>query len=136
MVSLARAAPMTGDQDPLLAMTIYLAVVAVFIAATLLASHVIGPRRRGGVKGMPYESGVDPVGQARSRVNPRFYLIALAFLLFDVLLAFVYPWAKLLGGNELQGAERRMLLVGMIGFAGWLVLAYLYAWVKGALKWS
>ncbi len=69
-------------------------LVAILIAAGMLASSaVLGPRKRTSVKQMPYESGMDPIGDARQRFDVRYYLVAIAFLLFDVELLFLYPWA-------------------------------------------
>ena len=58
-----------------------------------MATQLIGPRRRTPVKLMPYESGMDPIGDARQRFDVKFYLIAILFLVFDVELLFLYPWA-------------------------------------------
>ena len=126
----------TVNQGNLLtSITMFLALVLAFILVTLAASHVVGPRRAGKIKSMPYESGMDPVGEARGRINSRFYLIALLFLLFDVELAFFYPWAKLLGSENLADPQRLILFAGMVGFAGLLILAYVYAWIKGVFCW-
>jgi NADH-quinone oxidoreductase subunit A len=69
-----------------------LAALAVSLGL-LAAGYVIGPRRKGAVKQMPYESGMDPIHDARRRFDVRFYLVAIAFLIFDVELLFLYPWA-------------------------------------------
>ena len=69
-------------------------LVAIMVAlGMLVASAVLGPKRATVVKQMPYESGMDPIGDARQRFDVRFYLLAIAFLLFDVELLFLYPWA-------------------------------------------
>src|SRR3954453_1563598 len=69
-------------------------LVAIMIALGMLsASAVLGPRRMTPVKQMPYESGMDPIGDARQRFDVRYYLVAIVFLLFDVELLFLYPWA-------------------------------------------
>lgn len=132
---IASAQVFVSQDESLLSVAIFLGLIVAFIVVTLSASHIIGPRRSGRIKQMPYESGIDPVGSARRRINPRFYLIGLVFLLFDVELAFFYPWAKLLGGSELADSERLVLFFGMVGFAGLLILAYAYAWVKGVFRW-
>src|SRR5205823_13050315 len=72
---------------------LFLAVIVLFTVATLGAAHLIGPQRRTPVKQMPYESGMDPIGDARQRFDVRFYLVAILFLVFDVELLFLYPWA-------------------------------------------
>src|SRR5437763_17002221 len=69
-------------------------LVAILIAlGMLVASALLGPRRSTPVKQMPYESGMDPIGDARQRFDGRYYLVAIVFLLFDVELLFLYPWA-------------------------------------------
>jgi len=70
-------------------------LLAIFaIAAGMVGlSYILGPRKRTAVKQMPYESGMDPIGDARQRFDVRYYLVAIAFLLFDVELLFLYPWA-------------------------------------------
>jgi NADH-quinone oxidoreductase subunit A len=70
-------------------------LLAIFGIATgmIVISHVFSPRRNTAVKQMPYESGMDPIGDARQRFDVRYYLIAIAFLLFDVELLYLYPWA-------------------------------------------
>src|SRR5829696_4970 len=64
-----------------------------FAVAALAAAHLVGPRKRTPVKQMIYESGMDPIGDARQRFDVKFYLIAILFLVFDVELLFLYPWA-------------------------------------------
>src|SRR5215470_20201814 len=85
---------------------IYAAVVAVFALGTIAATHLFPfkPRKPTRVKQMPYESGMDPVGSARMQFDIKFYLIAILFLVFDVELLFLYPWAVLAyadGGDPL-----------------------------------
>src|SRR5229473_489283 len=72
---------------------IYLLVVLGFAASSIVAAQLIGPKRRTAVKLMPYESGMDPIGDARQHFDVKFYLIAILFLVFDVELLFLYPWA-------------------------------------------
>jgi NADH-quinone oxidoreductase subunit A len=72
---------------------IYLAVVIGFAVAAPLTAHILSPRKKTPVKEMPYESGMDPIGDARQRFDVKFYLIAILFLVFDVELLFLYPWA-------------------------------------------
>ncbi len=70
-------------------------LIAIFgiAAVMIIASALLGPRRKTPVKQMPYESGMDPIGDARQRFDVRYYLVAIAFLLFDVELLYLYPWA-------------------------------------------
>jgi NADH-quinone oxidoreductase subunit A len=116
---------------------VYAVVLVGFVATTLLLAHVVGPRKKTPVKQMPYESGMDPVGDARQPFNVRFYLVAILFLVFDVELLFLYPWAVSAyaeeGGIPLEyrGAVFGVMLV----FVGTLVIAYVYAWRKGVFRW-
>src|SRR5262245_32615828 len=72
---------------------LYLGAILLFAVVALLAAHLSGPRKRTPVKQMVYESGMDPVGDTRQRFDVKFYLIAILFLVFDVELLFLYPWA-------------------------------------------
>jgi len=106
-------------------------VVAVLIAGAVLGLHfLVGVRRPTLEKLLPYESGVWPTGSARDRVPVRYYLIAMLFILFDVEIVFVYPWAVLL--RELG----RLGLGEMFAFLAILVLGYLYVLKRGALQWE
>src|SRR2546422_6703670 len=102
----------------------------------MIAAHLIGPRRNTQVKLMPYESGMDPIGDARQRFDIKFYLVAIMFIVFDVELLFLYPWAVVAyadGGypDVLKGPVFWCVLT----FIGLLFLAYLYDWRKGVFKW-
>jgi len=121
-----------------------LAVVAAMIAGGIVVgSHLLGPRRRTAVKRMPYESGMDPVGDARGRFDVRFYLVALAFLIFDVELLFLYPWAVAAWtqqGGLLSEAARQLTSPGLVFaeiviFLLLLALAFAYAWRRGVFDW-
>jgi NADH-quinone oxidoreductase subunit A len=133
---------------------IFLAVVLVFAAATLVATQLLGPHRRTAVKLMPYESGMDPVGDARQRFDVKFYLIAILFLVFDVELLFLYPWAVATfrepPGREIHEAVqaaavptlaqsvdpfRSAIFWEVIVFLVTLAVAYVYAWRKGVFRW-
>ncbi len=119
-----------------------LLVVAVGMAAfIIIASAILGPRRHGPTKHIPYESGIDPTGDARGRFRVRFFLLALLFLLFDVEVIFLWPYAPLLfkagaGQAESIGVTKQFLLVEMIVFLAILLIGYIYAWRKGAFRWD
>jgi len=114
----------------------YLPVLILFILVTIVASvavsipHFIAPRWPSLAKLAPYESGMGQVGSAWKRVPIRFYVTAMLFVLFDVEIAFFYPWAVALHKLGLFG------LVEMAVFAALLLLGYAYAWRKGALRWE
>jgi NADH-quinone oxidoreductase subunit A len=118
-------------------LAVYAGVLVGFVATTLFLAHVIGPRKKTPVKQMPYESGMDPVGDARQPFNVRFYLVAILFLVFDVELLFLYPWAVTAyaeeGGIPLE--HRGAVFGVMVVFVATLVIAYIYAWRKGVFRW-
>jgi NADH-quinone oxidoreductase subunit A len=117
---------------------IFLAVVLGFAVTNLILTHLIGPRKRTPVKLMPYESGMDPIGDARQKFDVKFYLIAILFLVFDVELLFLYPWAVATGRPSegfLPDAFRNPIFWEMIAFLATLAVAYVYAWRKGVFQW-
>jgi NADH-quinone oxidoreductase subunit A len=109
---------------------IFLAVAALFPAATLVIAWVLRPSRHEKVKLEAYECGVPPSGEARARYPVRFYVIAVLFVVFDVETIFLFPWAVKYKQLALFG------FVEMLVFLGILVIGYAYAWKKGALEWA
>jgi len=120
---------------------IYAAVVAVFALGTIAATHLFPfkPRKPTRVKQMPYESGMDPVGSARMQFDVKFYLIAILFLVFDVELLFLYPWAVIDYSDAGEQLWRQtfgtVVFLEILMFLGTLVIAYVYAWKKGVFQW-
>ncbi len=106
-------------------------LVALGIAgAILLASSVIGWKRPSRAKGMPYECGVLPTGDAREPFSVKFYLVAMIFILFDVEAVFLYPWAYVFRELRWAGFFEMLLYIAI------LLSGYVYLWKKGALDWS
>jgi NADH-quinone oxidoreductase subunit A len=101
-----------------------------FAAVTLGVSTIIVPRRKSARKLAPYECGVEPTGNARSRFEIKFYLVAVLFILFDVEAVFLYPWAVAFRRLGLYG------LIEMVLFVVILLVGYLYLLQKRALEWS
>lgn len=109
----------------------------------LLVGTVLGPRRQSAVKRMPYESGMDPIHDTRRRFDVRFHLVAIAFLIFDVELLFVYPWAVATrheSGIDAAVAlgqleHRGVIFVGVAIFLALVALGLVYDWRKGVLRW-
>src|SRR3984893_7759493 len=117
---------------------LYLAVILAFAGVSLILAHAVGPRRRTAVKLMPYESGMDPVGDARQRFDVKFYLVAILFLVFDVELLFLYPWAVVFYRNDASGIPAGLhgaVFWEVLAFLATLVVAYVYAWRKGVFQW-
>jgi NADH-quinone oxidoreductase subunit A len=119
---------------------VYVGALIGFVVTNMILTHIIGPRKKTAVKDMPYESGMDPVGDARQPFDVKFYLVAILFLVFDVELLFLYPWAvsAYIGPDQSGGipVELRGTVFGvMLVFMATLVIAYAYAWKKGVFKW-
>jgi NADH:ubiquinone oxidoreductase subunit 3 (subunit A) len=120
---------------------IYAVVVVIFALGTIAATHLFPfkPRKPTKIKQMPYESGMDPVGTARMQFDIKFYLIAILFLVFDVELLFLYPWAVIAygeGGDPTwQTVFGRIVFVEILIFIATLVIAYVYAWKRGVFQW-
>ena len=121
----------------------YLPIVLMFIVAggfavgNVLLSTLVGQRKRTKTKLMPYECGKDPVGSARERFSVKFYLIAMIFILFDIEVIFLVPWAAVYKGLAAQGAAMRTFVyLEMMIFVGLLFVGYIYVVKKGAFDWS
>lgn len=105
-----------------------------FGVGNVVVSQIIGPRRAGAVKGQSYESGMNPVGTARKRFNVRFYLIAMVFLVFDVEVIFLYPWASTFPNIAPRSDEGLVWLARILFFLFTTVVAYVYGFRKGVFK--
>jgi NADH:ubiquinone oxidoreductase subunit 3 (subunit A) len=116
---------------------LYGVAILLFAAGALAATHLIGPRRKTPVKLMPYESGMDPVGSAHQRFDVKFYLIAILFLVFDVELLFLYPWAVVAYREPavLPDVLRWPVFWEVLVFIATLAVAYVYAWRRGVFRW-
>ena len=118
---------------------LYLVLIVGFAASSILGSYLVGPRKKTPVKLMPYESGMDPIGEARQQFDIKFYLIAILFLVFDVELLFLYPWAVLAYRGGADAVWRHefgpLVFAEVIVFLVSLAVAYVYAWRKGVFQW-
>ena len=111
-------------------------IVAVgFAAGSVLLSQFVGQRKRTKTKLMPYECGKDPVGSARERFSVKFYLIAMIFILFDIEVIFLVPWAVVFKTLAAQGM-RNFVYIEMMVFIGLLLAGYIYVIKKGAFDWG
>lgn len=148
------------------ALPIFIFVVCVIGLAGILlfVANLFNPSRPGSVKHMPYESGMDPIHDTRRRFDVRFYLLAIAFLVFDVELLFLYPWAvamrpavvedtqvshqtnhELKTPSAIPGIDaavnhgyvqnRDLVFVGAMIFIALLALGFVYDWRKGVFRW-
>ena len=138
---------------------LFVLVAAAVSCAMVAAPRLIAPRKRTAVKEMPYESGMDPIHDARRRFAVRFHLVAIAFLVFDVELLFLYPWAVAMRhaqSADAQGtaaaaapasrgidlavsngwiADRTLVFAGAMVFILLVVLGFVYDWRKGVFRW-
>ncbi len=119
----------------------YLPILLMFIVAggfavgNIVLSQFVGQRKRTPTKLMPYECGKDPVGSARERFSVKFYLIAMFFILFDIEVIFLVPWAVVFKPLAAQGLGT-LAYVEMMLFIGLLLVGYIYVRKKGAFDWS
>ena len=133
-------APVESQQLQQYIPVLILAVVAIGFAATMLiASKILGmfAARRGKVtptKNIPYECGMLPIGEGNTRLSVKFYLVALLFVLFDIEVVFMYPWAAVY--KEMLVSHGFYILGAMLSFLGILFIGYIYALKKGALDWK
>lgn len=111
-------------------------VIAIGFAVAALATSVILGKttRRNAVKDSPYECGMLPIGEAQPRFSVKFYLVAMLFILFDLEIVFMYPWAVIY--RDFVAEHGADILWSMLGFVGILTLGYVYAVMKGALDWK
>jgi NADH-quinone oxidoreductase subunit A len=124
---------------------LFLLVVLGFALSALVVTHLLGPNRKTPVKQMPYESGMDPIGDARQRFDVKFYLIAILFLVFDIELLFLYPWAAMYPWASQPGEAGpasvlpiqfvNLVFVEVLVFLVTVVVAYVYAWRRGVFRW-
>jgi NADH-quinone oxidoreductase subunit A len=101
-----------------------------FAVVCMVAARYLGPRKPTAEKAAPYECGMPPVGDARERHSVKFYLVAMIFLLFDIEVAFLYPWAMAIRDLRWLG------FVQVLVFFLILVAGYVYVWKKGVLDWN
>ena len=121
----------------------YLPILLMFVVAggfavgNVLLSQLVGQRKQTRTKLMPYECGKDPVGSARERFSVKFYLISMIFILFDIEVIFLIPWAVVFRGfTEAGGAARLLIYVEMMLFVVLLLVGYVYVVRKGAFDWG
>jgi NADH-quinone oxidoreductase subunit A len=108
----------------------FLGIASGLAAVILLASFLVARQRPDVEKLSPYECGFEPFEDARGRFDVRFYLVAILFIIFDLEVAFLFPWAVSLGNIGLLGFWSMMIFLGV------LTIGFIYEWRKGALEWE
>jgi NADH-quinone oxidoreductase subunit A len=109
---------------------IFIVVALLMGGAIILAGRVLGPHRPDHAKLSPYECGFEAFEDARMKFDVRYYLVAILFIIFDLEIAFLFPWAVALQEIGLFG------FLSMMVFLGILVVGFIYEWKKGALEWE
>ncbi|MGI9437581.1 MAG: NADH-quinone oxidoreductase subunit A [Geminicoccaceae bacterium] len=109
---------------------IFLAIALGLAGLILLASYIIARQRPDTEKLSPYEYGFEPFEDSRGRFDVRFYLVAILFIIFDLEVAFLFPWAVSLGNIGIFGFWSMMIFLGV------LTIGFIYEWKKGALEWE
>ena len=115
------------DYIPILVMIIFSVLIALLIVG---ASYLLGHRISNKIKLSVYECGVRTIGPTRIKINIRYYIVAMLFLIFDIEIMFLYPWAVVAGNLKLFG------FAVMLFFVLVLLVGYIYLWSKGALEWQ
>ena len=109
---------------------IFLGIAIVFAAGAVIASYVVGPHQPDVEKLAAYEGGFDAFADARSKFDVRFYLVSILFIIFDLEVAFLFPWAVTLGDIGMFGFWSMMIFLAI------LTVGFIYEWKKGALEWE
>ncbi|OGP54138.1 MAG: NADH-quinone oxidoreductase subunit A [Deltaproteobacteria bacterium RBG_13_52_11b] len=109
---------------------IFVCIAVAFACFAIIASYLLGQRKPTAIKQAPYECGMPTVGSTYKRIPIKYYIIAMLFLLFDIEVVFLYPWAVVFK------QMKAFAFVSMAIFIGILLVAYVYIWKKGALEWE
>jgi NADH-quinone oxidoreductase subunit A len=131
-----QSASWPGDQNVPYVLPQYLPVLTFIIIAGLIGTAMVGGsllaarQKPYPEKLSAYECGFEPFDDARRRFDVRYYLVAILFIIFDLEVAFLFPWAVSLGNTRLFG------FLSMLGFLGVLTIGFIYEWCKGALEWE
>ena len=119
--------------NPWLPLLVMFGIAIAFAGVMVLLSGLLGPRVRSARKDMPYECGIEPVGNARLRFSVKFYLITMLFILFDMEAVFIYPWAVVYKQMAVSGL---FIFTEMVVYLAIVFAGFLYVWKKGALNWD
>ncbi len=122
---------MLSDYIPIL---IIMSLAVIMAIAFAVVSKLFGPKNPNPIKLSTYESGMEPVGTARTRFSVKYYMAAMLFIIFDIEIVFMYPWA--VSFKSFEGYYLTYALIEMIVFIGILIVGYIYMLRKGALKWD
>ena len=113
-----------------LPLLMHFGIAAALASVIVILSQLVGQHKPGAAKMSPYECGVQPLGDARSRFSVKFYLVAMLFILFDVEAVFLYPWAVILRDLRHFGLWEMFVYIGIV------LVGFFYVWKKGVLDWG
>jgi len=116
--------------DAYLPVLLFILVGLAIGVVPLVLGYILGPNRPNPAKNSPYECGFEAFDDARMKFDVRYYLVAILFILFDLEIAFLFPWAVALKEVGMAG------LTAVLVFLGILVVGFVYEWKKGALEWE
>ncbi|MCB9729079.1 MAG: NADH-quinone oxidoreductase subunit A [Deltaproteobacteria bacterium] len=122
--------------EPYIPVLLIAMIVVVLAGVILLANGLLGPKRPTRLKGIPYESGVDPVDSPRHRFSVKFYMTAILFLVFDLEVVFLYPWAVNYNGFLADPGFAATAFGSMAAFLVILALGLFYEYKRGAMSWD
>lgn len=129
-VSMLLSEPIFSRYFPIL---ILLVLALLIPAGMLILTHLLGPHKPSERKLSVYESGMPPIGEAHPKFSVKFYILAMLFILFDIEIVFMYPWAVIY--KQWVSVSAFILIEGLV-FIAILLVGYAYAWKKGALDWE
>lgn len=109
---------------------VQLGAALAFIVLTMVATHWLGPKRHSSQKDDVFECGIESIGDARTPISVKYFLVAILFVLFDVEIVFMYPWAVNFKELAWDG------FIEMVVFMGFLLVGFIYVIKKGVLKWE
>ncbi|MDO8958506.1 MAG: NADH-quinone oxidoreductase subunit A [Rhodocyclaceae bacterium] len=115
---------------------VFVIVALIFGCVPLIVGRLVGPHRPDPEKLSPYECGFEAFEDARMKFDARYYLVAIIFIIFDLEIAFLFPWASIYQEIVNTEAIRMFGFIEMLVFIAILLVGYIYAWAKGALDWE
>ncbi len=118
-----------------LPIVIFLAIAVILACIIVIIPHILAVRRPDAEKNSQYECGFEPLGDSRSQFDIRFYLVAILFIIFDLEIAFLFPWSVVLG-KYATTPEMMFGFWSMMVFLAVLTVGFIYEWKKGALEWE
>jgi NADH-quinone oxidoreductase subunit A len=121
--------------NPYLSLLLLFAFAATIAGLFLVLPRLLSPRKMTSEKALPYECGIDPVGSTRERFSVKFYLVAMLFILFDIEVVFLYPWA-ILFKEFVHAGWGLFLFIEMAVFLGILIIGLVYIYGRRAIEWE